>query len=287
VAVNHLPWTLECSFAAFSKCFVPFLFVTLMLLVSVNSHAVEPTTDSTSAEQLKQLNDQTIIGNRISFGFDWDQFKHGAEKATWTPAALWGWRVSDSQDWGIRFKLPFAYYRSDEASGHAEVGGLGDIEIGAGPAFRLTDTWRTGGGIELHADTASDRALAESVWRLKPGWGVSHDVTDWLTLTFNADYNHSIAETNDVRRQRYFELSLPSTLILPDKWSMGTRYKATVDFQNGGRWGHTVSAGVAKRLSKVPVVLSASLEKPLSNTGKKFQVSITIVYYFQRYHLAK
>ncbi len=287
MAVNHLPWTLECSFAAFSKCFVPFLFVTLMLLVSVNSHAVEPTTDSTSAEQLKQLNDQTIIGNRISFGFDWDQFKHGAEKATWTPAALWGWRVSDSQDWGIRFKLPFAYYRSDEASGHAEVGGLGDIEIGAGPAFRLTDTWRTGGGIELHADTASDRALAESVWRLKPGWGVSHDVTDWLTLTFNADYNHSIAETNDVRRQRYFELSLPSTLILPDKWSMGTRYKATVDFQNGGRWGHTVSAGVAKRLSKVPVVLSASLEKPLSNTGKKFQVSITIVYYFQRYHLAK
>jgi len=258
-----------------------------MLLVSDNSQAVEPTIASTSAEQLKQLNDQTIIGNRISLGFDWDQFKHGAEKATWTPAALWGWRVSDSQDWGIRFKLPFAYYRSDEASGHAEVGGLGDIEIGAGPAFRLTDTWRTGGGIELHADTASDRALAESVWRLKPGWGVSHDVTDWLTLTFNADYNHSIAETNDVRPQRYFELSLPSTLILPDKWSMGTRYKATVDFQNGGRWGHTVSAGVAKRLSKVPVVLSASLEKPLSNTGKKFQVSITIVYYFQRYHLAK
>lgn len=287
MAVNHLRWMLECSFAAFSKCFGPFLLVTLMLLVSDNSQAVEPTIDSTSAEQLKQLNDQTIIGNRISLGFDWDQFKHGAEKATWTPAALWGWRVSDSQDWGIRFKLPFAYYRSDEASGHAEVGGLGDIEIGTGPAFRLTDTWRTGGGIELHADTASDRALAESVWRLKPGWGVSHDVTDWLTLTFNADYNHSIAETNDVRPQRYFELSLPSTLILPDKWSMGTRYKATVDFQNGGRWGHTVSAGVAKRLSKVPVVLSASLEKPLSNTGKKFQVSITIVYYFQRYHLAK
>src|SRR5436190_1241278 len=201
---------LECSFAAFSKCFGPFLLVTLMLLVSDNSQAVEPTIDSTSAEQLKQLNDQTIIGNRISLGFDWDQFKHGAEKATWTPAALWGCRVSDS-----------------------------------------------------------------------------HDVTDWLTLTFNADYNHSIAETNDVRPQRYFELSLPSTLILPDKWSMGTRYKATVDFQNGGRWGHTVSAGVAKRLSKVPVVLSASLEKPLSNTGKKFQVSITIVYYFQRYHLAK
>jgi hypothetical protein len=27
------------------------------------------------------------------------------------------------------------------------------------------------GGIELHVDTAADPALAEKVWRLKPGWG--------------------------------------------------------------------------------------------------------------------
>jgi len=29
------------------------------------------------------------------------------------------------------------------------------------------------------------------------------------------------------------------------------------------------------------------LEKPLSSSGKKFQVSITIVYYFERYHSPK
>jgi hypothetical protein len=139
----------------------------------------------------------------------------------------------------------------------------------------------------VHGDTASDRALAESVWRLKAGWGVSHDVTKWLTLTFNADYKHSIAESDDVRPHRYLELSLPATLILPDRWSIGTRYEATIDFENSDRWSHTVSAGVARRLSKVPVVLSASLEKPLSSGLKKFQVSLTVVYYFERYHLAK
>ncbi len=272
---------------AFSKFFSSLLIVTLVLFASPNLPAIEPTTDSTSAEQLKQLNDQTIIGNRVSLGSDWDEFKHDAENATWTLAGLWGWRISDSEDWGVRFKLPFAYSRSDEASGNAEVGGVGDIEIGTGPAFRLTDTWRTGGGIELHGDTGSDRALTESVWRLKSGWGVSHDITDWLTLTFNADYNHSIAENDGVRPQRYLELSLPATLLLPDRWSIGTRYKATIDFQNGDRWSHTVSADVAKRLSKVPVVLSASLEKPLSSGAKKFEVSLSIVYYFQRYHLAK
>jgi hypothetical protein len=264
------------SLLVFSKFFRSFLLVVLLLFAPLNLPAVEPTTDSTSAEQLKQLNDQTIIGNRVSLGSDWGEFKHGAEKATWTLAGLWGWRISDSEDWGVRFRLPFAYQRSDEASGHAEVGGVGDFEIGTGPAFRLTDTWRTGGGIELHGDTASDRALAESVWRLKSGWGVSHDVTERLTLTFNVDYNHSIAENDDVRPHRYLELSLPATLILPDRWSIGTRYKATIDFQNGDRWSHTVSAGVAKRLSNVPVVLSASFEKPLSSGAKKFQVSLSM-----------
>ncbi|HEY5991144.1 MAG TPA: hypothetical protein VIU10_01070 [Candidatus Udaeobacter sp.] len=261
--------------------------VTLLLLASRRLTAVGPTTDPAVADELKQLNDRTIIGTHVSLDSEWNQFKDGAEKAVWTLSGLWGWSVSDWQDWGIRFKLPFAYHRSDQASGHAEVGGIGDAEVGIGTAFRLNEGWRTAGGVELHADTASDPALAEKVWRLKPSWGVAHDFTDWLSVTLNADYNHSIAEKDGVRPHRYFELSLPATLILPQAWSMSAKYKTTVDFENGDRWSHTVSVGVAKRLSKVPVVLSANLEKPLSSGGKKFQASISIVYYFQRYHLPK
>ena len=275
------------SLRVFSRSLRTASLVALVLLAYGSSLAVEPVTVPTAAEQLKQLNDQTIISDRLSLGSDWSQFKHGAEKATWTITGLWGWRINDCQDWGVRFRLPFAYRRSDEASGHAEVGGFSDAELGAGTAFRLNDTWRTGGGIELHGDTASDRALAESVWRLKVGWGISHDLTHWLTLSPDINYNHSIVEKHDVRPQTYLELALPVTLILPDHWSVNGRYRATVDFENGDRWSQTISAGVAKRLSKVPVVLSASLEKPLAGSGKKFQVGITVVYYFQRYHLPK
>ena len=275
------------SLRMFSRSLRTASLVALVLLAYGSSLAVEPITVPTAAEQLKQLNDQTIISDLLSLGSDWSQFKHGAEKATWTITGLWGWRISDCQDWGVRFRLPFAYRRSDEASGHAEVGGFSDAELGAGTAFRLNDTWRTGGGIELHGDTASDRALAESVWRLKVGWGISHDLTHWLTLSPDINYNHSIVEKHDVRPQTYLELALPVTLILPDHWSVNGRYRATVDFENGDRWSQTISAGVAKRLSKVPVVLSASLEKPLAGSGKKFQVGIAVVYYFQRYHLPK
>ncbi len=274
-------------FLASRNFFYSCLLITLLLLAAGRLAAVESLTDPIAAEQLKQLNDQTIIGTHVSLDSEWNQFKDGAEKATWTLTGLWAWPASDIQDWGIRFKLPFGYRRSDEASDHTGVGGLGDVEVGAGTAFRLNNTWRTGGGIELHADTASDRALAERVWRLKPGWGIAHDVTDWLTLTFNVEYSHSIAEEHNAAPQRFLELSLPATVILPRDWSIGAKYKATIDFENGERWTHTVNAGVAKRLPNVPVVLSATLEKPLSGGAKQFQVNFTVVYYFERYHSRK
>ena len=264
--------------------------VGLSLIAAGVLPAADVTTDSdaTAAEdQLKQLNDRTIIGSYISLDTEWDQFKEGAEKATWTLGGLWGWRVSDRQDLALRLKVPFVYDRSDESSGHADIGGVGDIEVATGTAFRLSNAWRTGGGIELHTDTASNPALGDSMWRLHPSWAVAHDVTNWLTFTPTAEYTHSIAEEHNAPPQRYLELSLPATFILPHDWSIGTRYKAKVDFENGDHWTHTVDVGVAKRLSNIPVVLSATLEKPLDGGNKKFQANFTMTYYFERYHAPK
>src|SRR5438876_4616968 len=216
--------------------FARFLFVTLVLVAAGVSPAAETSSvDSatTAADQLKALNDRTIIQSNVWLDTEWDQFKHGAEKARWTLGGLWGWRVSDRQDWAVRLKVPFVYDRSDEASGHADIGGLGDIEVAAGTAFRLGDRWRTGGGIELHTDTASNPALGDSVWRLHSSWSIAHDVTNWLTLTPTAEYSHSIAEEHNALPQRYLELPLPTTFILPYDWSIGTRYKAKIDCGNG------------------------------------------------------
>jgi hypothetical protein len=264
-----------------------FLFFNTALFIAGVLPAAEVTTDSdanAAEEQLKQLNDRTIIGSYISLDTEWDQFKHSTEKATWTATGLWGWPVSDRQDWAVRFKLPVVYERRTEASGHADIGGLGDIEVGTGTAFRLNNGWRTGGGIELHADTASNPALRESVWRLHSLWAVAHDVTKWLTLAPTVEYSQSVAEERDVASQRYLELSLPSTFILPYDWSIGTKYKAKVDFENGDHWTHTADLGVAKRLSNIPLVLSATLEKSLNGGTKQFQINFTITYYFERYH---
>src|SRR6266536_6619811 len=267
-----------------------FLFVVLVLSAAGVSPAAETSSvDSatTAADQLKALNDRTIIQSNVWLDTEWDQFKEGAEKATWTLGGLWGWPVSDRQDWAVRLKVPFVYDRSDESSGHADIGGVGDIEVATGSAFRLSKRWRTGGGIELHTDSASNPALGDSVWRLHPSWSVAHDVTNWLTLTPTAEYNHSIAEEHNVAAQRYLELSLPATFILPYDWSIGTNYNVKIDFENGHRWTHTINLSVAKRLSNIPVVLSATLEKQLDGGNKKFQANLTMTYYLERFHLPK
>jgi hypothetical protein len=257
-----------------------FLIVTLLLPAYGNGLRAEPRSNPTTADELKQLNDPTLLVTHVSLESEWDQFKDGAEKLNWTFTGLWGWRVSDCQDWAIRFTLPFVYDRTDRESGHRDTGGLGDVEFGAGTAFRLSNTWRMAGGVELHADTASDPSFAENVWRLKWGWGVAHDFTEWFSLTANAEYNRSVAEEDNVRPHSYLDMSVPATFILPQHWSISAKYRTVLDFNNGDRWAHSLTAGIAKRLSKVPIVLSTTFQKPLSSGSKRFQVGVTVVYYF-------
>src|ERR1044071_7501695 len=87
----------------------------LVLLVTAAAAArvgaAEPMTDPAVADELKQLNDRTIINTQVSLDSEWDHFKDGAEKAVWTLSGLWAGRVNDWQDWGIRLNAPFDYYR--------------------------------------------------------------------------------------------------------------------------------------------------------------------------------
>ena len=59
------------------------LFVALILAAGrlLAAEALSGSTES-AADQLKQLNDRTIIGSYMSLDTEWDQFKHGAEKAS-------------------------------------------------------------------------------------------------------------------------------------------------------------------------------------------------------------
>lgn len=263
-----------------SNCLAWFLIMPLPLFVSQNGVGAEPPGNSTTADQLKQLNDPTLLVTNVSLASDWDQFKDGGKRMNWTFTGLWGWRVNDCQDWAVRLTLPFVYDETGQGSDHSRAGGLGDLEFGTGTAFRLSDKWRMAVGIELHVDSGSDSAFAENVWRLKWGWGVAHDFSDWLSLSPNIEYNRSVAEEDDVGSQSYLDMSVPATFLLPQHWSVSAKYRTVLDFDDGDRWAQSLTAGIAKRLSHVPLVLSAKFQKPISSGTKRFQIGVTVVYYF-------
>jgi len=141
----------QSAFLIRCNSFARLLFVILDLLAARLLPAAEqPSFDSAAmtADQLKALRDQTIIESSVWLDTEWDQFKHGAEEAKWTLGEWWVWHIRDQQDLAVRLKVPFVYDRSDQASGHADKGGLGDIEVTTATAFRLRKTLRTGGGLE-------------------------------------------------------------------------------------------------------------------------------------------
>src|SRR5436189_5647066 len=109
-----------------------FCIVTLLLLTYDKRLEAEPLPKPTKADELKQLNDPTLLVTHVSLESEWDQFKDGADRVNWTFTGLWGWRVSDWQDWAIPFTLPFVYDTTSQGSDHRNTVGLGYVHFGAG-----------------------------------------------------------------------------------------------------------------------------------------------------------
>jgi hypothetical protein len=67
--------------------FVRFVLIALVLFFTRILPAAEQASANSAkvaADQLKALRDQTIIQSSIWLDTEWDQYKHGAEEATWT-----------------------------------------------------------------------------------------------------------------------------------------------------------------------------------------------------------
>lgn len=262
----------------------PAICLTLLVLAGaldpLRAAPMESDLSVTAGRELKELTDPTILQSRTWLDSEWNELDHGAGDGKFTLGGLYAWPISARQDWAVRLKLPVGWHDAGDLPGDSDEAGLGDIELATGTAFRLCETWRTAGGLELHGDTASDDALGDEVWRLKPFWSVAYDPANWITLTFTAEYNHSVEEQTGVAPQRYCELMAPMTILLSDQWSFSTQLKAKCDFEDGNRWTHTIQAGTSWRLTTMPLAFGLSLEKPLGGGEKEFQTNFGTTYFF-------
>ena len=253
-------------------------------------HAAEPDAISNNeqvvSDELKEIQeDPSILKRRIWLDTEWNHFKGGSSEVIPTSAALWSWPVSTNQDWGVRIKVPLELHVAGDTAGDVDKQGLGDIKLAAGTAYRFSESWRAGGGLEMRFPSATRDDLGNDVWRLQELGAVAWDATRWLTINPSTEYNQSVAEESGGAPQHYLEMYFPVSFILPRHWSVTPRYRAKIDFENDNRWTNYAKLAVAKQLDDPPIGFSISIEKPFQGGGtKEFQVNFITTYYF---HLAE
>ncbi len=233
--------------------------------------------ENTVADELKAPQDPTILVRRIWLDSEWDKFNDGSNILQQMVAGVWAWRMSDTQDWGIRVKVPFKMHLAGDASDDTDKEAFGDVEFATGTAFRLSDTWRAGGGMQLRVPSGT--SISDNTWRLQQFGAVAWDATSWLTFSPSFEHNYSVAEERGVAPEHYLELFFPATLLMQSNWAVTAAYEPKIDFESNNALTHSVRLQLAKRLEELPLGFSISIKKPL-NGDKQFQINFVSTYYF-------
>jgi hypothetical protein len=249
------------------------------LPAALNAADAPPTDEATLTEDLKSLQDPTLLKRRVWLETEWNEFRDNTRNVEETLGGLWAWKITDHQDWAVRLKVPFESHNAGDAASDEDVQGLGDIKLATGTAFRLSDTWRAGGGVEMRFPTASNDRIGDNVWQPQLFGAVAWDATPWLTFSPSAEYNQSIAEESGVRPTQFLEMYFPATFILPHHWAVTPRYEAKVNFKDDNYWTHSAKLAVSKDLTSVPLGFMLSLKKSFDSGEKKFQLNFAVTWF--------
>ena len=251
-----------------------------LLALLLAGAAMAATDEAEIADELKAIEDPTILKRRVWLDSEWNRFKDSSDDLEFTMGALWAWRVAANQDWALRIKLPVKFHMAGEAAGDANTEGLGDIKLAVGTAFRHSHSLRSAGGVEMRFPTASDN-LGSNAYRAMLFGTFAWDVTRSITFSPSVEYNKSIKEVRSSAPQEFMELFFPVTFLLPDRWSVVPRYEYKVDFANSDQVTRSAKVTVTKLLDNQPLGFSLSFKKNIDETNKEFQINFVTTYYFR------
>jgi hypothetical protein len=256
------------------------LVLALLLVIPALANAGATADGREIADELKAIEDPSIFKRRVWLDTEWSSFKDSSDDLSLTLGALWAWRVSANQDWGLRIKVPLEFHTAGDTAGDSNEQGLGDLKVAVGTAFRLRDSLRTAAGLEMRFPTASDN-LGANVWRPMLFGVVAWDVQPGVTFSPSGEYNKSIKELRGTAPQEFLELFFPVTFVLQRYWAVSPRYELKADFANDNRLTHSGKLSVTKRLEDQPLAFTLSIKKSFDGGAKKFQVNFVATHYFQ------
>jgi hypothetical protein len=243
--------------------------------------AAAETRQHTIAQELKSAEDPTLLKRRSWLETEWNRFSDGSSGIEATLGGLWSWRVSSIQDLAVRVKLRYDWYVAGHTIGDSDLNGLGDMNLATGTAFRVSESWRVGGGLDLRMPSGTEPDLSANVWRLQEVGAVAWDATKSLTLSPSFEHNHSIGDEPGALPEHYLEVFFPATVGLPRHWSATAKYEATIDFQDDNAWTHSGKLAVGKELERVPLAFSLSITKTFDGGDRQFQVNFMAAWFIR------
>ena len=232
------------------------------------------------AADLKEFNDPTVLTRRVWLETEWNKYTDGTSIVEETAGTLWVWRVSENQDWAVRVKLPVNFRVGSDDPNVPDLGGLGDVKVATGTAFRLSKAFRVGAGLDLQMPTGRDE-LSDNAWRIQ-GFGASGwDITRWLTFSPSFEYNVSVADEGIAQPLHFLETFVPFTIILLHDWGVTAGYENKTDFENDNYVTNRAKIAIAKALESIPLRFYLQAKRDFDSGEKEFQVTFVVTYYFR------
>jgi len=83
--------------------------------------------EHTTKKELQGLTNPTILRRRVWLETEWDKYNGGVHGVEETLGALWAWRLSASQEWAVRLKVPYEWRIASDRGTSQQ--GLGDLKL--------------------------------------------------------------------------------------------------------------------------------------------------------------
>lgn len=217
--------------------------------------------------------DPTLIGRRITseFSYEDDRGSKSTAKLDLTIRDAWG--LFKGLAFGIQADLPLKWMDT----GGDSIAGAGDFGCRTGVVGRITRTFRWGTGMNFKFPTATNSALGDGYFEIRPIVALSWDASSWVNIGINAAYSITPSNTSSVNK---LEINFPVAMKISDDWSAALTYKPTLHFEPDSAT-HSLELDVTRLLGRNhEFAITPGMEIPLSVQSLEWKAILGLAWYF-------
>lgn len=256
------------------------LFLAFGALIEVSfAHAVEESEWHLHQSHRAWLQpfDPTLLAPRLLTQWEYQELAHGDSTGKVFANICEAFLLSKSLALGFQAEIPLNWA---EKAGQ-DFSGLGDLEARMGIVHRVSPGLRWGVGLNARFDTATELALGDGVFELRPIAALRWDVSRSLNLGIQPEYTFT-PDPQDSRNVEHFQLKLPMTLRITPHLSCYVSYQPKWNLFQGDTRSDLVEINTTVILgSQKKYALTLGVETPISADSLNWKGYVGLQWFFR------